>query len=210
MRQIDEGYPATHRIAGRATSEEVVIELTRKSIHLLIAFVPLLLSLSRPLTVFLLIGGTAAYAVFEALRMRGISVPIISALTAKAARLRDDGHFVMGPITLGIGALLSVLVFEPVPASIAVYILAFGDSFSSLIGKLLGKIRIPHTKGKSLEGSLTCFSVSMLSAYAVSGKAGPSLLIAVVSTIVEAIPTKDWDNIILPLAAGIAATMLGL
>lgn len=210
MLQVNQEYTYTRRAPGKATREEIAIELTRKSIHLLIAFVPFLLSLSRPLAIALLAGGTAAYAIFETLRMKGISIPIVSALTAKAARLRDDGHFVIGPVTLGIGALLSVLLFEPGPASIAIYVLAFGDGFSSLVGKTLGKIRIPYTRGKSLEGSLTCFTVSMLSSLAVSGKAGPSLIIAAVSTIVEAAPTKDWDNILLPLAAGIAATILGL
>jgi len=210
MPQANEQASFTRRVPGKATREEISIELTRKSIHLLIAFVPLLVSLSKSLALALLAGGTIAYIVFESLRMNGIHTPIVSALTVKAARLRDDGNFVMGPVTLGLGALLSILLFRPVPASIAIYVLAFGDGFSSLVGKTIGKIRIPHTQGKSLEGSLMCFSLSMLSAFAVSGKAGSSFIIAAVSTFVEAMPTKDWDNIILPLAAGITATVLGL
>jgi dolichol kinase len=195
---------------GAASRDEIVIELVRKSIHLLIAFTPLLLSISKPLTLVLLASGIAAFAGFEALRMRGIRIPIISALTEKAARKRDAGRFVKGPITLGLGALLSALLFEPIPASAAIYILAFGDGFSSLVGKLFGRVKMPLTRGKSVEGSLTCFIVSMLSAYAVSGKLGASAAVAAFATIVEALPTKDWDNIILPLAAGLMATLLGL
>jgi dolichol kinase len=68
---------------------------------------------------------------------------------------------------------------------------------------------MPFTKGKSLEGSLTCFLVSLLSAFAISREFGPSLIIASVSTFVEALPAKDWDNILLPLAAGLTSTLMG-
>lgn len=205
------GRPAGAITARDAVSrDEIVIELVRKSIHLLVAFTPLLLSISKPLTLALLALGIAAFAAFETLRMRGVRVPLISALTEKAARKRDAGRFVKGPITLGLGALLSALLFAPVPASVAIYILAFGDGFSSLVGKLFGHVRMPLTRGKSVEGSLTCLVVSMLSAYAVSGKLGASAAVAAFATVVEALPTKDWDNILLPLAAGLMATVLGM
>lgn len=194
----------------QASPEEITIEVTRKSIHLLIAFVPLMLSMSRPFTIAFLIAGTGLYAVFESLRMHGIRVPLVSWLTARAARIRDKGNFVVGPVTLGLGALLSVLLFKPVSASIAVYVLAFGDGLSSLVGKTVGRTRLPLTGGKSLEGTLTCFAVSFLSCFFVSGKPEASLIVAAVSTIVEAVPTKDWDNILLPLAAGLAATLTRL
>ena len=214
MRQENVGIPeellTRVRDRKKATRQEVTIEFTRKSIHLLIAFVPFLLTLSRPMTIVLLAAGTVLYIVFETLRMQGIHIPLISVLTAQAARLRDDGRFIMGPVTLGLGALLSILIFQPLPASIAIYILAFGDSFSSLVGKTLGRIPMPFTSGKSVEGSLTCFTASLISAYALSRRLGTSLAIAAVSTFVEAIPAKDWDNILLPLAAGFTATILGL
>lgn len=195
---------------GKATRKEVSIEVTRKSIHLLVAFVPLIASWSKSLAVALLISGCTAYTVFETLRYNGIRVPIVSEITAKAARLRDAGKFVGGPVTLGLGALFSLLFYGESAAAIAIYVLAFGDGLSSLVGKTLGRIRMPFTKGKSLAGSLTCLAVSFLSAYLVSGLVVPSLAVAVVSTLVEAMPAKDWDNILLPLAAGLTASLLGL
>jgi len=208
--QLPEICPAPAKQRKKATREEIRIEFTRKSIHLLIAFVPFLLSLSKTLAVSLLVAGTTAYAIFEWLRMRGINIPLVSMLTARATRLRDDGHFVTGPVTLGLGALLSVLFFDSISASIAVYILAFGDGFSSLVGKTVGRINLPFTRGKSVEGSLTCFIFSLITAYLMSGRLDAALVIAAVSTLVEAAPTKDWDNIILPLSAGLAASLLGL
>ncbi len=194
----------------RATREELIIEITRKSIHLVIAIVPTLLYFSRPLTIFLLASGTLLYALLETLRRRGINIPLISRITSRAARLRDAGRFVKGPITLGLGALLSVLLFSPLEASIAIYILAFGDSFSSLVGKTVGRIRMPFTKGKSLEGSLTCFVAAFVPTFIMSSSMSKSLVIALGATLVEALPTKDWDNILLPLATGALATLLFL
>ncbi|MCE5256450.1 MAG: SEC59/DGK1/VTE5 family protein [Spirochaetaceae bacterium] len=186
------------------------MELTRKSLHLLIALVPLLLSISRSWTIAILIVGTCAYIFFEYLRMHGKRVPVVSTLTEKAERKRDKGKFVKGPITLGLGALCSVLFFSPQSATIAIYILAFGDGLSSLAGKAMGHVKLPFTGGKSLAGSITCFVLSFLSASLVSGRTGAALVIALCSTAVEALPTKDWDNLILPFAAGLAATLLGI
>lgn len=221
MRHIDADYqPASPRpregstsiipFGARADRHEKSIELTRKSIHLLIAFVPLLLGASKILTLVLLSGGMVFYAVSEILRRKGIEIPLISRLTVKAARLRDRGKFVKGPLTLGAGALLSVLLFRYDPARIAIYVLAFGDGLSSLVGKFYGRIRIPLTGGKSLGGSLTCFAVSFAASVAISGRYLPSLAVAAVSTLVEALPLKDWDNIALPFCAGLVATLLGL
>ncbi|MBN2873854.1 MAG: phosphatidate cytidylyltransferase, partial [Spirochaetales bacterium] len=93
----------------------------------------------------------------------------------------------------------------------AIYALAFGDGLSSLVGKAIGSIRIPLTGGKSVEGSLTCFLAVLVSAYAVTGDALRSSVIALVATVTEAIPLKDADNILLPAVTGLTAVaLLGL
>jgi len=189
--------------------DEIRIELLRKSIHLLIALVPSLAFFigAFPTTV-ILAAGVMFYATCETLRMYGREVPVVSAVTSLAARKRDAGKFVLGPITLGLGAMLSLMLYPEPAASIAIYALAFGDGLSSLVGKLFGTIRLPFTGGKSLEGSLTCFTAVFVSAYALSAKALPSAAVALVATITEACPLKDFDNIVLPLVTGCAALIL--
>jgi len=189
--------------------DEIRIELLRKSIHLLIALVPSLAFFigAFPTTV-ILAAGVMFYATCETLRMYGREVPVVSAVTSLAARKRDAGKFVLGPITLGLGAMLSLMLYPEPAASIAIYALAFGDGLSSLVGKLFGTIRLPFTGGKSLEGSLTCFTAVFVSAYALSAKALPSAAVALVATITEACPLKDFDNIVLPLVTGCAALLL--
>lgn len=189
-------------------SEEIRTELLRKGIHLLIAFVPGIASINLGLAMGLLSGGVLFYAASERLRVQGYYVPIISKVTALAARRRDVNRFVLGPVTLGLGALLSLLLYPNPAASIAIYALAFGDGLSSLVGKSFGSIRLPFTGGKSLEGSLTCLIAIFIASIALTGDAKRSLIIAIVGMVIEAAPSKDFDNIILPVGVGAVATFL--
>jgi phytol kinase len=196
-------------IAGtRPLREEIRVELLRKSIHLLIALVPALASIHLGFTVALLTAGILTYTLCETLRINGVEVPLISRITSMASRRRDAGRFVLGPVTLGLGALLSLLLYPNPAASIAIYALAFGDGFSSLVGKLFGSYRMPFTGGKSIEGSLTCLAAVYLPALLITGDPARSFTVALVATLVEAIPTKDLDNIVLPVLTGAAAVLL--
>jgi dolichol kinase len=151
----------------------------------------------------LLMTGTLFYVCMECFRLSGVQVPLISKITRMASRSRDDSKFVLGPVTLGIGALVA-LVFYPSPAStIAIYALAFGDGFASLVGKLYGRIRPPFMMGKSVEGSTACFIAVLASAFLVSHDIQIAVIAAIVGTAVEALPLDDYDNIALPVSVGL-------
>jgi len=189
-------------------SEKIHIELVRKSIHIMIGVVPTLAAINLQVTAALLVCGVLFYTYCEMLRLRGYEVAIISHITTMAARRRDSGHFVLGPVTLGMGALVSLLFFPEPVSSIAIYALAFGDGFSSLVGRLFGTIRIPFTGGKSIEGSLTCFVAVGVAAYGKTGDALGSLIIAFIAMLAEAAPTKDLDNLLLPFVVGLVARLV--
>jgi len=121
-----------------------------------------------------------------------------------ASRQRDIGNFVMGPVTLGLGALLALLLYPSNAAAIAIYALAFGDGFASLAGKFFGKWRPAFLSGKSVEGSLACFAVVLVSAYAVCGNINIAFVAAFTATAVEALPLEDYDNIAIPVTVGLA------
>jgi phytol kinase len=189
----------------RKVGDEIVTEIVRKSIHFMVAVVPALASVNLRMTVLLLAAGTLSFAYAETLRLSGRSVALISSVTLRAARSRDQGKFILGPITLGLGAMLALMLY-PEPASfIAIYALAFGDGFASLIGKVFGRIRIPLTGGKTVEGSLACLFAVLLVAYRFTRDPVASLSIAVTATLLEALPTRDFDNIILPVGVGFFA-----
>ena len=164
-------------------------------------------AINRPLTVFILLVGTLGYSFMEYLRLSGVRVPVISSLTSMASRSRDIGHFVMGPVTLGFGALLALLLYPSPVASIAIYALAFGDGFASLVGKFFGKWRPSFLCGKSVEGSVACFSAVLISAYSVSGSAYIAFTAALTATVVEALPLEDYDNMAIPVTVGIAVQL---
>ncbi|MDR2097423.1 MAG: phosphatidate cytidylyltransferase [Spirochaetaceae bacterium] len=186
-------------------------EFVRKGIHFLIALTPALAALNRDFAVALLSSGIVFYSYLEWLRLSGIEVPFFSVITRKASRPRDKDRFVLGPVTLGAGALLSLLFLPETPAKIAIYALAFGDGFASLIGRIFGRIRPAFLLGKSLEGSFSCFFSVLIASWYVCGDVKTSFVTAVSATLCEALPLEDYDNIVIPLAAGIAAKLcLGL
>ena len=183
-------------------------ELARKGIHILIAIVPALAALDKSNTALLLMVGILFYTWAESMRFLGFPLPVISSVTAAVLRKREQGCFVLTPITLGLGALLALLIFPPPIAAAAIYALAFGDSVSSLVGKFLGRLRPAFLKGKSIEGSLACFTVTTLAGFLVFKDLKTALAMGLASTLVDALPLKDFDNLLIPLAAGLAALVL--
>ena len=197
------GFTSSFAAVGKDLSE-LKTEIVRKSIHFLIALSPLLAAINRPVTVLFLMAGTLGYTLMEYLRLCGVKIPVISSLTSMASRSRDIGHFVMGPVTLGFGALLALLLYPSPVASIAIYALAFGDGFASLIGKFFGRWRPAILCGKSVEGSFACFTAVFISAFAVSHNVNIAFIAAFTATVVEALPLEDFDNMAIPVTVGLA------
>jgi dolichol kinase len=189
---------------------EFRIEILRKSIHFLIGLSPLLAALNYSATAALLLAGVLAYIRMESLRLAGVRVPLVSSLTGLASRSRDRGRFVLGPVTLGLGALLALAVYPAPAASIAIYALAFGDGFASLIGKLFGRLRPAFLRGKSLEGCAACFCAVLIAAYQVSRDYRLALAAALSAMVTEALPLEDYDNLALPLAVGLVVSVVSL
>lgn len=204
-------FAAVNVFVGRRVfvTAEIQTELIRKSIHILIALVPLLAAMigTGP-TLALLAGGVLFYTYAEFERVRGNTVPFVTRITNAAARPADQqSRIILGPITLGIGAMVSLLLY-PEPASvIAIYSLAFGDSISSIVGKAFGRVRVFRLQGKTLEGSLACFIIVFLVSLRILDSAPAAGLIAVTATIFEAIPVKDLDNILMPMGSGLVASL---
>jgi dolichol kinase len=59
--------------------------------------------------------------------------------------------------------------------------------------------------GKSLEGSLACFAAAALAGFFVFREWKTALVVGFASAITDAFPLEDLDNIVMPLAAGLAA-----
>ncbi|MFO8043371.1 MAG: phosphatidate cytidylyltransferase [Alkalispirochaeta sp.] len=193
----------------RSVARELHTELIRKTIHLSIALTPVVAAVfGTTITLALLALGTLVYTAAETQRRHGSAVPIISRLTVLSSRGRDWNQFVLGPITLGTGAMLALLLYPNPAATIAIYALAFGDGLASFAGKLYGRTRIPGTRGKTLEGSLTCAAAVATSTYLVYPEPRVAAVTAIGATILEALPTGDADNLILPVGVGLIVSLV--
>jgi dolichol kinase len=151
--------------------------------------------------------GTLFYTYAEVQRNSGVQVPVISRITELASRERDLNRFVLGPITLGIGAMLALLLYPDPAASIAIYALAFGDGLAGLVGKFVGRVTLPATGGKTLEGSLACAAAVAVSSYAVLPIPAVVIATTVTATLLEVLPSGDADNLILPVGVGLAVSL---
>ena len=188
---------------------DIKTELIRKSVHILVATVPgLAVLIGTAATLMLLAAGTMLYTYAEVRRRQGFSLPIITRITELASRSRDLDRFVMGPITLGIGAMLALMLYPHPAASIAIYALAFGDGIASVVGKLFGRLEIPLTGGKTLEGSLACTLAVAMSVFLVVQSPQMAIVVALTAAVLEALPTRDVDNLVLPVGVGLTVTML--
>ena len=189
----------TEKIIRQKQIREIKKEIFRKTIHLCTAFVPFFLDRFYWPIIILLTTVLIGYVVCEFLRIKGINVPLISKITDIASRKRDENHFVLGPVTLALGVLITSLIFPPLPAKIGILALALGDGFASLFGKIFGHVIIPFTAGKTVAGSLTCFIAIFLSTYYCSKNLVCALWVAVAGMIIEVFPIKNFDNLTIPI-----------
>ena len=181
------------------------IEVFRKAIHVAIAAVPSIAAIDVLFAGGLLMAGIAIYVAAEQARIAGTRVALISDITVLALRERDRQGFVLGPVTLGLGAMLALLLYPEPAASVAIYALAFGDSAASVVGTTIGRLKIPFTGGKSVAGSLACFLAVLAVTLRVTGNLNASLAIAAATALLEAAPTRDYDNLLIPVGAGLVA-----
>jgi phytol kinase len=183
-------------------------EIVRKSLHFLIALVPLLASINLSATLGLLAAGTLFYAFAENSRLQGFSIPLVSELTLIASREKDKTGFVLGPVTLGLGAMLSLLLYPLPAASIAIYALAFGDGIASLAGTIGRGPRIPFFGVKTISGSLACFGAVFVVTLSLTQRPVEAFILAFAGSILEANHAGNFDNNILPVGVGLLASRL--
>ncbi len=177
-------------------------ELFRKSIHICSAFVPYFLSLFYRQVIILLCIVLIVYSISEIFRLKGYTIPLVSKITETAARKRDANKFVLGPVTLVCGILLASLLLPLDCARVGIFALSFGDGFASLTGRFLGKVSIPFSGGKTAAGSLSCFFAVYISTFICSGNTLVSLIVAFAAMIIELLPIKDFDNLVIPISIG--------
>jgi phytol kinase len=119
------------------------------------------------------------------------------------------------PISLLILVIVSFgILNQPYIGGLGILILGYGDGMAAVIGKKYGKHQLAF--GKTLEGSITMFVVSltvaiiMLSIQGFSSILLASLLIAFIATVIELLTPKGLDNLSVPLLTTLAFYLIFL
>jgi phytol kinase len=137
-------------------------------------------------------------------------------------RTGDRREILRGPLIYGIMFVALTIIFwkDSAIGIVALMVLCGGDGFADIIGKRIKSDQIPWSKLKTVAGSIAMllgsFILSWLVIYVfhmvgnlqvVWSRFIPSLfVICVISTLVESIPLKDYDN----LTVTMTAVLLGL
>ena len=177
-------------------------EIRRKLLHIIIAFVPVFSQYIFITTISVLFSIVVFYLISEFLRVNGLSFPLLGLVTKSSIRKREERGIAFGPITLILGAAFSILIFPKEIASAVIWIVAFSDAAATLVGKSIGKIRIPYNRQKSVEGSLAALAVAIICG-CIFLPVAPALIAAFVACFIESLPLMAADNLLMPVGAGL-------
>ena len=72
----------------------------------------------------------------------------------------------------------------------------------------MGALSLYLTGGKSVAGTVACWLAVFAVTLRVTGQLDTSVVIAAAAALLEAAPTRDWDNLLLPAGTGLVAVAL--
>lgn len=152
---------------------------------------------------------TSLYVASEIARLEGISFPVLPAITRRAASKQELHGFAIDPVSFALGIFFSLILF-PVPVNYAsIAILTLGDSAAIIFGKKFGRTVFPFNKGKRVEGTVFGFFFAFVGALIfIKNDPVKALMGAAVGMLAECIPLPVSDNLTIPLASGLAMTII--
>lgn len=156
---------------------------------------------------WLAVGLTAAATFGYLLLMVGRPVLGWGAVSQVAARFGlitggGASHRYLSSTFYGFSAIaLLLLMFYPVAAAGGILVLTLSDSVAALVG-VRGRHRIASLN-KTFEGSAAMFLCSVAVLFALGVPAYLALLVALVATVVEALPLPVDDNFLIPMVVGL-------
>ena len=183
-------------------------EIRRKLLHILIASVPIFSNLVYHTTLTVLFALPIIYMISECLRINGYSFPMLGRITKSSIRRMEERGVAFGPVTLIFGTILSLLFFPPVIASTVILIVAFADTAATIVGRSMGNHRIFYNKKKSWEGAIAAWIAAFLCGW-IYLPISYALIAASFSSIIESLPLKSLDNLLIPISTGILLMCLG-
>jgi dolichol kinase/phosphoserine phosphatase len=182
-------------------------QIVRETIHASGCFVPIIaVVLGLFGTAVIILAITLLYALSEVMRMERASLPVVQSVTRAAATQPELYEFATAPMFFATGILLTLLLFPSPVSSVTIAAFCLGDSTASLFGGAFGKRTLPFNKGKTLEGSASCFFFAFCAAIFFTTPTF-ALLAAVATAIIESLPWPINDNLVTPLLTGLVLVL---
>ena len=172
-------------------------ELRRKAIHLSSALLPLAYQFYLSREQIVLLSGTIMMGLIagEVLRRYWHTGTLLFEKIFSSLLRGEEKHKLTGATHLFISATVTFLIFEKSVAVPAILILTLSDSMAAIIGKSFGRQKI---FAKTVEGSITFFSITAGIFYLMYGELTPYLIFtAGVITVLEMAPLRVNDNLLL-------------
>lgn len=195
-------------------------ELRRKAIHLPALLLPLAILVLDPtlagwtlgvLAVGLIAGDLARWRI-PAVQRLVVSV-FGSLMRAKEIEQPEGPLPLNGATWVCVGAALCAILFPPAIAAAALAITMLGDAAAAIVGRKMGRVRIPRSQ-KTLEGSLAFCVAGTLGAVLVTLWPDVSLTAlqigvgVLVGVAAEALPLRINDNVRVPLLVGLGMVLI--
>lgn len=143
----------------------------------------------------------------------GLGLVPDKAAVAAMTRQGDPQEILRGPLYYGLASVMCTLLWRHSPAGIlALMVLCGGDGLADIVGRRWGTVKLPFSSHKSWLGSGAMFlgslgfGLAMLWGFTALGYVAVPIswgtvgrvgAIALVATLVEALPFKDIDNLTL-------------
>jgi len=181
-------------------------ELRRKSIHLITnSLIPIIYLLSGipQFWMSILLGlASVLWIIIDLGRTRNIWLSkIFRKFFNGMLRTHELDGKLTGASYVMIGSFITIALFPPKIAVLALLYASFGDSFAALIGKKFGKIRIWN---KTIEGSMAGLVACILVSFFIPEV---SRIVkysgAVAAMLIELLPIKIDDNLRIPFFSGL-------
>jgi phytol kinase len=183
-------------------SREFVLEILRKSVHLVSILIVLIYEFfGKEVVLWVLMLFLVTVLFLDYFRLEhGMKIPFFYIMYRKNEADRLGGH-----IFFALGAISVIALFSREIAYAAILMTTFGDMAAALIGKFYGKRRVFQKlfkNDKSIEGSASEFIIDFLIGLLILGNPIVSLVMAFLATLTETAVNKIDDNLIVPVFAG--------
>ena len=127
----------------------------------------------------------------------------------------DKSELLKGPLYFVIVATIcGTLFYKTFPGIMAIATLGWGDGIAPIVGSRYGRLKYEVLSNKSVEGSLSMLIVAFAASTFFVWLIIPTelnilriFLLCLVATIVEACSPKEIDNILIPIAVILAASI---